>query len=364
MTRTRIALPAILTSTALLLAACGSGNGTGTDPTADGTDAAESGPLVVSTFAFGAEAFDEAIVKPFEEATGYTVEVETGNNADRLSTLRVAGDRNEVDVILISDFYAAMGEDQDLFQAVDADKIPALTEIADFAVNDAFSGPAYTFQLNGILHRTADVTAQRAADWDLFADDSLAGRLAFPDITTTGGQLSVAAVGEVYGDDAYDIDTALSTLAGWRSNILQFTTSSTELTNLIVQGEVVAAPTLNAFATELVNDGSGDFAWTAPEKGRFMATNRALIPAAAPHPQMAHEFINYLLGVEAQQKSAELVGDLPVNPGATVPAKLTAVVGDLAADPTAGGYKTLDTAVIVANYDAWTERFAREVTAR
>jgi putative spermidine/putrescine transport system substrate-binding protein len=95
-----------------------------------------------------------------------------------------------------------------------------------------------------------------------------------------------------------------------------------------------------------------------------MATNRAMIPTGAANVDAAHQFIDYLLGVEAQTASAELVGDLPVNPGAEVPAELTAVVGDIAADPVAAGYETLDPAELVSTRGEWTERFAREVTAQ
>ncbi|MCU1407539.1 MAG: hypothetical protein JWQ43_3842 [Glaciihabitans sp.] len=342
-------------SFAMLLSSC----------SADAGDNAEgdSKTLVVSTFAFGVDEFTEAVITPFEEATGITVEVETGNNADRLSSLELAGDDSGIDVMLISDFYAAMGQSSDLFQPVDADQIPNLANVADFAVSDEFDGPSYSYQLNGVMYRTDDLSAEEAASWDLYADTDYAGRLAFPDISTTGGQLSVSAVADTYGSDAYDIDTSLETIGEWAPNILQFVSSSTEITNLLVQGEIVASPTLNGFATSLVAAGE-PVAWTATDTGKFMATNRAMIPVGAPNYDAANEFIDYLLSTEAQTASAEIVGDLPVNPSATVPDSLTAVVGDIALDPIAAGFETLDFATIVENYDDWVDRFAREVSSK
>lgn len=338
---------------ALLLSGCGS----------DSSSDAESKTLVLSAFPFGAEAFEEAVVKPFEEKTGITVEIETGSNADRLSSLELAGGDSGVDVMLMSDFYAAMGEEKDLFQAVNAEKVPNLENIADFAVSDDFSGPSYSYQLNGVLYRTGDVSAEEAASWDLYGDADYAGRVAFPDISTTGGQLSVTGVADTYGQDPYDIDAALEAIGGWSPNILKFVSSSTEITNLLVQGEIVASPTLNGFATDLIENGE-PVAWTATDEGRYMATNRVLIPSGAKNVDAAHEFIDYLLSTEAQTASAELVGDLPVNPEATVPDSLTAVVGDIAADPIAAGFSTLDFPTIVANYDTWVDRFAREASSK
>ena len=338
---------------ALLLSGCGS----------DSSSDAESKTLVLSAFPFGAEAFEEAVVKPFEEKTGITVEIETGSNADRLSSLELAGGDSGVDVMLMSDFYAAMGEEKDLFQDVNAEKVPNLENIADFAVSDDFSGPSYSYQLNGVLYRTGDVSAEEAASWDLYGNADYAGRVAFPDISTTGGQLSVTGVADTYGQDPYDIDAALQAIGGWSPNILKFVSSSTEITNLLVQGEIVASPTLNGFATDLIENGE-PVAWTATDEGRYMATNRVLIPSGAKNVDAAHEFIDYLLSTEAQTASAELVGDLPVNPEATVPDSLTAVVGDIAEDPIAAGFSTLDFPTIVANYDTWVDRFAREASSK
>ncbi|GMA32052.1 extracellular solute-binding protein [Litorihabitans aurantiacus] len=349
------AAAAVLAATALLAACSGGDAGSG--------DGGSGDSIVVSTFPFGVEQFQEAVVDPFTEATGIEVEIETGSNADRLSQLELAGDRSGVDVMLISDAFAASGQEKELFESFGEAEVPNLGEIADFAVEEGFDGPAYSYQLNGILYNTDEVTAEQAADWELFADPALAGRLAFPDFSVTAGQLAVSGVADSYGDGPYDIDTAYEVIGSWAPGILQFYSSSTEVTNLLTQGEIVAADSLNGFATTLVASGE-PVAWTAPAEGRYMATNRAMVPVGAPNSEGAHAFIDYLLSVEAQTASADLVGDLPVNLAAEVPAELTDVVGDIAADPIAAGYATLDPAETTPNRAAWLDRFAREVSSR
>lgn len=351
-----IALAASFAATALVLAGCSSSD----DNTAGGDSDATS--IVVSTFPFGVEEFQEAIFDPFTEATGIEVIVETGSNADRLSKLQLADGDPGIDVMLISDYYAALGQGDDLFQEFDATDVPNLENIADFAVEDAYVGPAYSYQLNGTIYNTDEVTAEEAADWDLYGNPDYAGRLALPDIAVTAGQLALSGVGEAYGDGPYDIDTALSTMADWAPGILQFYSSSTEVTNLLTQGEIVAADSLSGFATTLVASGE-PVAWTAPTEGRYMATNRAMIPTGAENVDGAYEFIEYLLSVEAQTASAELVGDLPVNLEATVPESIVDVVGDIATDPIAAGYSTLDPTELVSTRNDWVDRFAREVTS-
>jgi putative spermidine/putrescine transport system substrate-binding protein len=332
MTRRAIPLTAGALVTILALAGCSAAS--------DEADSADSNTLVVSTFAFGAEQFQEAIVDPFTEATGIEVEVETGSNTDRLSQLQLAGGDPGIDVMLISDYYAALGQEDDLFQQVDADNVPTIADIAEFATEEAYVGPAYSYQLNGTLYSTDELTAEQAASWDLYGDAAYAGKIALPDISVTAGQLTVSGIADTYGDGPYDIDTALETLAGWAPGVLQFYSSSTEVTNLLTQGEIVAADSLSGFATDLVASGE-PIAWTAPETGRYMATNRAMIPTGAPNVDAAEQFIDYLLSVEAQTSSAEIVGDLPVNLEATVPATITAVVGDIVLDPVAAVVRML-----------------------
>ena len=360
----RLATAAAVLSATALVAACSGGDADDSETAATtGADGEPTGSIVVSTFPLGVEEFQEAVIDPFTEATGITVEVETGSNADRLSQLELAGDRSGVDVMLISDSFAAAGQEKDLFQSFGAAEVPNLEAIADFAVEEGFDGPAYSYQLNGILYNTDEVTAEEAADWSLFEDADLSGRLAFPDFSVTAGQLAVSGVAESYGDGPYDIYTAYEVIGGWAPGILQFYSSSTEVTNLLTQGEIVAADSLSGFATTLVASGEA-VAWTAPAEGRYMATNRAMIPAGAPNVQAAQAFIDHLLSVEAQTASAEIVGDLPVNLAAEIPTEITDVVGDIATDPIAAGYSTLDPAETTPNRAAWLERFAREVTSR
>ncbi|WP_423923639.1 extracellular solute-binding protein [Frigoribacterium sp. 2-23] len=351
--RRGLALAATAATAALVLAGCSSSGG----------GEADGDTLVLSTFPFGVEEFQEAVIDPFTAKTGIKVEVETGSNTDRLSKLRLADGDPGVDVMLISDYYAALGQEDELFQKVDAAEVPNLGTIADFATENSYDGPAYSYQLNGTLYDTDELSAAQAADWKLYGDSSLKGRVALPDISVTAGQLMVSGVAATYGDGPYDIDSALDTIGGWAPGVLQFYSSSTEVTNLLTQGEIVAADALSGFATDLVASGE-PVGWTAPSTGRYMATNRAMIPAGAPNADAANQFIDYLLSAEAQTASADLVGDLPVNPEATVPDTIDAVVGDIAADPIAAGYSTLDPTELVSTRSDWVDRFAREVTSR
>ncbi|MEV4361012.1 polyamine ABC transporter substrate-binding protein [Nonomuraea sp. NPDC049625] len=345
---------AVLAAALTVLAAAGcSGSGSAEKQ-------ADQNTIVVSTFPFGVKEFEQAVVAPFSKQTGIKVELDTGSNSDRLSKLKLAKGEPEADVVLISDYFAALGQKDGLFQKVD---VPNMKQLAPFATEGSYEGPAYTHQLNGIIYNTGKLSQKQAADWELFANAANKGKVALPDISVTAGQLMISGVGESYGKGPYDIDTSLKTLSGWAPNVLQFYTSSTEVTNLLTQGEIVAADALSGFATKLVTSGE-PIAWTAPDKGRYMATNRAMIPKGARNAQGAAKFIDYMLSAEAQSAMAKAAGDLPTNPKAEIPADIAKVTGEAAKDPVAAGFKTLDPAQLVDTRTTWVDRFTREVAGK
>src|SRR5699024_9107631 len=180
-----------------------------------GSGEERSNRIVVSTFPFGVEEFTKAVIDPFTEATGIEVELSTGSNADRLSRLRLENGEDGTDVTLMSDTYAAMADQDGLFQEVTAEKGAALNDIAEFAVDKAYTGPAYSYQLNGALYRKDKLDAAEATAWDLYANSQYSGKIALPDIAVTAGLLTVAGVGSAYGEDPYDIDTEIGR-ASWR----------------------------------------------------------------------------------------------------------------------------------------------------
>ncbi|WP_425827339.1 ABC transporter substrate-binding protein [Streptomyces fractus] len=323
----------------------------------------DSKTLVVSTFPFGSQELKKSVIQPFEKKTGYKVELDTGTNSTRLTRLEQAGGQSDVDVMVLSDYYAALGQSKGLFQKVSAKNVPNMAKLRGFAVDKAYDGPAYTYQLNGTLYRTDKLDAKTAADWSVYADTKYAKKTALPDISVTSGQLTASGIGATYGSGPDDIDTAYKKLGAWAPHTLQFYSSSTEVTNLLTQGEIVAAPAISAFATPLIKSGA-PVSWVPPAKGKYMATNRLMIPKDAQNQKAANAFIDYYLSTKAQTRAADVIGDLPVNPHATVPSVLGKVAGKAATDPVGAGFRTLDPRPIVKHRDAWVQRFTREVSAK
>src|ERR1700754_5083443 len=93
---------AVLAAALTLIAAAGCSG------SSSGEKQADQNTIVVSTFPFGVKEVEQAVATPFTKKTGIKVELDTGSNADRLSKRKLARGEPEADVVLISDYFAAL----------------------------------------------------------------------------------------------------------------------------------------------------------------------------------------------------------------------------------------------------------------
>ncbi|GAA1076906.1 ABC transporter substrate-binding protein [Nocardiopsis composta] len=312
--------------------------------------------LVVSTFAFATEEFMEVVGEPFEEETGIEVVLDTGTNAGRLTKLRINKEAPDTDVVLISDYYARIGADMGLFAEVDPADVPAMEGIWPWAVDPQGYGPAYTFQLLGMVYRT-DLVDGVPDSWD---DLGSGGDYALPDISVSAGPMLVLAASEHFGSGPADSDAGFEALAGLGPGALQFYTGSTELTSLLERGEVAMAPGLDNFAMGSVEAGQ-PLGFAVPEEGRVMTANTVQVVRGAPNEAGALAFADFLLRPDIQEGIAEAMYDKPVAVDAEPTPLMEEVSGEAAADPAGSGYHQGDLDLIARERSAWLDRFTEEV---
>lgn len=318
----------------------------------------DPGTLVVSTFAFATEEFMEVVGEPFEEETGIEVVLDTGTNAGRLTKLRINAETPDTDVVLISDYYARIGTDMGLFAQIDPADVPAMAGIQPWAADPEGYGPAYTFQLLGLMYRT-DLVERPPESWDdLWARP--AGGYALPDISVSAGPMMVAAAGEHFGTGVDDADAAFDALAEIGPGAMQLYTGSTEVTSLLERGEVAVAAGLDNFAMDSVEAGR-PVAFAAPEEGRVMTANTVQVVRGAPNEAGALAFADFLLRPEVQEGMAAALFDKPVALDAEPTPLMEDVSGQAAHDPAAAGYRQGDLDQIARERSAWLDRYTEEV---
>jgi spermidine/putrescine-binding protein len=141
-------------------------------------------------------------------------------------------------------------------------------------------------------------------DWTDLADERLRGRLTMPrpgDITAGGFLLGIcAALGGDYTnpeDMQAAIDFAVERV---HPNVLQYTTDSAVLGELLSNGVVDAVGFWNSMARNEYFKGNTNTAFLIAESGQYLANGYMWIPKNAPHPVLAQIFVNWRLSDEAQ----------------------------------------------------------------
>jgi putative spermidine/putrescine transport system substrate-binding protein len=237
---------------------------------------------------------------------------ETGNNADRLNKLKLR-DGKGVDVIYLSDSFSQLGVAQGLFQEVDASKIPNLSEIYELGRNPQGKyGPAYTIGRVGLVYDSAKVDPAITSWADLWRAD-MKSSVSLPGITTTAGPMVVLQAGKHAGVDAYeDSEKAFEAITALKPNVVKNYNTGSELVNLISTGEVRVALAQD-FTLASMQAAVKTMTWATLKEGDIATLNMVNIPKGSENVELAHQFINFVLSKEVQQKEAEQGVDAPIN---------------------------------------------------
>jgi putative spermidine/putrescine transport system substrate-binding protein len=310
--------------------------------------------LTISWWGFNGEKLESILLAPFREKCGCEIVFETGNNADRLNKLKIRNGEG-VDLIYLSDSFSQTGIEEGLFQPFDRSKVPNLAGVYDLAqAPQGEYGPAYTLGRVGIVYDAAKVTTPITSWNDLWRED-LKSSLSLPGITTTAGPMVVLKAGEHAGVDPYtDTDGAFKAIEELKPNVVKNYNTGSEMINLFSTGEITAAIAQD-FTLAQIQAAVPTVKWADLSEGAIATVNTVNIPKGAANPDLAYEFVNFLLDPAMQQKLAEEGVDAPV----ATAVKLTpeqAALWTYGAD-TIASLQRLDYGKLNAAKASWIERW-------
>jgi putative spermidine/putrescine transport system substrate-binding protein len=273
---------------------------------------AQGKTLTISWWGFNGEKLEEIILAPFREQCGCDIQFETGNNGERLNKLQIRNGAG-VDVAYFSDSFSQQGVDLGLFQQLDRSKIPNIEGIYDLAKDPQGGyGPAYSIGRVGVVYDSAKIDTPITSWNDLWSED-LASSLSLPGITTTAGPMVVLKAGDHAGVDAFaDADAAFAAVEALKPNVVKNYNTGSEMINLFSTGEITAAIAQD-FTLAQIQAAVPSVVWADLAEGSIATLNTVNIPKNAAEPELAYQFINFILSAEIQQKLAEQGVDAPVN---------------------------------------------------
>lgn len=142
------------------------------------------------------------------------------------------------------------------------------------------------------------------ADWTDLGDERLKGKLTMPlpgDITCGGMMLGVAAAlgldYKVPEEMTQAIDFLIQKV---HPNVLQYTTDSSTMQQLLRAGVVDAVGFWNSLARMEFLNGQANTAFMLAKSGQYLVNGYMWIPKGTPHPILAQVFVDWRLSDEVQ----------------------------------------------------------------
>jgi putative spermidine/putrescine transport system substrate-binding protein len=316
--------------------------------------------LVVGTWGFTA-ANIKNLAKNFEKTYNCKVVTdETAGNADRLNKITAQKKNPEIDVALLTDSYAAIGNQNGLFEKIDPKVVMNVKELYPFAKNAAGYGPCYSVVRYGIIYDAGLVKTPPKSYRDLMSG-KYKGQLSLPDMASTAGPYLLIALAEKAGGSATNVEPGFKLLKANKDNVKQWYMTSSEVQTAFTTGEIGVSVFMDMNMPSLKKTGL-NVKWITPKEGAFSAAATINVVKGCKNPELAQLYVNYMLSKAVQSQIADKLNEAPTNKKARMSAEKKAY---LAYGPKAmRSLKKFDWAYIMNHKAAWIEKFQREVAVQ
>lgn len=325
-------------------------------PAAGAKSAYEGAELVVATWGWTA-ANVKKLSAAFEEQYGVTVLIdETSGNADRLNKVKAQRKNPQIDVVLMSESFSALGNADGVFEKIDPAIVTNLDNLYDFAKNEDGYGPCYSLVRYGIIYDKDSVPAPKSYV-DLF-NGAYDGLISLPDMSSTAGPYLLVAMADSLGKNAQDVDPVFSFLAENSDQVAQFYTTSSEVQTAFTTGEIAVSVFMDMNMPLLTQAGL-NVGWVDAAEGSFSAAATANVVKNSPNPELAQLYVNYLISDEIQNQVAAVLSEAPTSKNATMDEESKKFLA-FGADSVAA-LRSFDESYISNKKSEWINRFQREV---
>ena len=292
---------------------------------------------------------------PFEEQTGHTVVIEGGRSSERLSKL-IATKGRGIDLIFLTDYQMAIARENELLTPVDAQNIPAMEQLYDFAKDPLGGGlcPAITVIGAGLAYNR-DHFPSPPDSWDALFRTDLEGRPGFPNISQSYSPLVLTRIAEMHGGGLDAIDIGFEKLASIKERVQIFRLF--EILDAINQGDASVSPMLNIFVRK-DPEVPLSFAW--PADGGVGVLNLACVVKGSENQALAEQFLDFYLSADNQLRIARGGGDSPVNSTVEVP---TDTRYNMVTEDQVAKLHFYDAITVAGKRAGWLDRFQEEIIA-
>jgi spermidine/putrescine transport system substrate-binding protein len=238
------------------------------------------------------------LVPAFEKKYGVTVNYDEYGDNDELYAKIQAGNPG-YDIIVPTDYMVQVMIKEDLLSPLDKSKISNFNNIDPTFLN-APSDPdnahcvPYQWGTMGLGFNTE--AAPGVDSWGVMFDGSHAGRISW--LTESRMVLGVTLLYLGYDPNTTDpkqIDQAAQLLVDTKKDVLTFAPDTGQ--TLLDQGEVDITMEYSGDIFQIMSENT-KVNYVIPKEGTMIWTDNLCIPKGAPHPDLAHKFIDFILDAQ------------------------------------------------------------------
>ncbi|MEO0031106.1 MAG: hypothetical protein RIS94_864 [Pseudomonadota bacterium] len=245
----------------------------------------------------------------FEKASGAPVQMSLFANNDELFA-KLRGGNPGYDVIVPSNDFVERMHAAGMLAELDHAKIPNLKNIAPQFLNPPFDPGRkvtvpYTWIVTGIGYRKSRV--QGVPDsWKWVLDsDRYKGRIALLAEASELFEIGAKYLGlPANTDDPATLARIEAMLARQKPNIATFHDDNGQ--DLLLAGDVDLVIEYNGDIAQVMRE-DPDLGFVVPREGGIIASDSLCIPKGAPNPDLAHAFIDFVLGAKAGAHIADTI---------------------------------------------------------
>ena len=258
------------------------------------------------------EYIEPSVISDFEDEFGVTVVYETFLSNEAMYTKVQTGET--YDVLVPSDYMIERMVQEDMLQELDLSKIPNIENLADGVKNlpydpeNTYSVP-YFWGSVGIVYNknNVDINDLENEGWAIFQDTDYAGRIYMYDSERDSFMIAFKSLG-------YSMNTSneseIQEAYDWLIQIND-TMSPAYVTDEVIDamssGQKDLAVVYSGDAVTILMENE-DMAYYCPTEGTNLWSDAMVIPKNAENPDLAHEFINFILGYDASYANSEYAG--------------------------------------------------------
>ncbi len=249
------------------------------------------------------------IIKEFVERTGVTVaRTYIGSNDEYMAKLAAGG--GEYDVVVIVTSFAPQAIRQGFIEPLDLAKLPNFAKLyPEFQTLRFYQSEGKTYGAPtywGLVPLTfnAEVIPDRN-DFGVLFDPQFKGKIAmWEDVSTLAQVARWMGITNIWDMNDEELDRVKAKMIEQKPLVRKYWTQAGEAIDLFASGEVVAALSWDYITQELLK---GGYKVRQPEYENAMAwSDSHTIVKGTPKSDLAHQFIDYMIGAHAQALIADV----------------------------------------------------------